>query len=364
MGTNKKLKGTFGQRFSTILLSLVLGVLLFWLLSFVTDDIGSLRGPDFSKVRAQYVDKTLVGQQKSLKEKLGSIKKNVRNQKELRDILKDSTNNLQNTINQLLSIQKQSIEKNLNFSEENQQTLIESQSVFLDNQRQYQALSQQIAELTKQQRQLEKDLAVVSKQIDEQQKLAQTEYNKLMKRHRLKIAALKLAALVPVFLIAAWLFIKKRSTTYGPIIYATFIAVFLKLSFVIHEHFPTKYLKYIGLLVIIGIVLRLLVYLLKRIVSPKKDRLIKLYQESYDKNVCGICGKPIRIGPLRYATAGKRKAMILTAGQGTEAFEQYVYVCPSCGTELYQKCEKCSEIRHSLLPFCEHCGNEKINWIQ
>lgn len=49
MSENKKLKGTFVQRFFIILLSLVLGVLLFWLLGFVTDDIGSLRGPDFSK---------------------------------------------------------------------------------------------------------------------------------------------------------------------------------------------------------------------------------------------------------------------------------------------------------------------------
>jgi len=361
MGKNRKLKGTFVQRFFIILLSLVLGVLLFWLLGFATDDIGSLRGPDFSEVRDKYVAKTLVEQQKALKEKLGSIKESVRNQKEQRDILKDSTNNLQSTINQLLSIQKQSIEKDLDFSAENQQTFVESQSVFLDNQRQYQALNQEIAELTKRQRQLEKDLAVVSKQIGEQEKLADEEYGKLMKSHWLKIAILKLAVLVPVFLVSAWFFIRKRSATYGPVIYAAFIAVFLKLSFVVHEHFPTKYLKYIGLLVIIGIVLRLLVYLLKRIVSPRQDWLIKQYQESYDKNVCGVCGKPIRIGPLRYAAAGKGKGVVL-AGQGAEAFEQQVYVCPSCGTELYQKCGKCNDIRHALLPFCEHCGNENVNW--
>ncbi|MHC4105255.1 MAG: double zinc ribbon domain-containing protein, partial [Planctomycetota bacterium] len=44
------------------------------------------------------------------------------------------------------------------------------------------------------------------------------------------------------------------------------------------------------------------------------------------------------------------------------ASEQQLYTCPACGTELYEKCDKCSDIRHSLLPFCEHCGNEKANW--
>ena len=91
----------------------------------------------------------------------------MRNQTEQQGILKDSTNNLQNTINQLLSIQKQSIEKNLVFPEENQQTLIESQTIFLENQRQYQALNQKIAELMKQQRLQEKELAGVSNEIKE-----------------------------------------------------------------------------------------------------------------------------------------------------------------------------------------------------
>jgi len=358
MSNNKKIKGTWVQRFFIIFLSLVLGTLLFWLLGFITEDIGSLRGPDFSKVRAKYVDAELVKKQKSRKETLNVIKTDIKNQQEQRKILKDGTDNLQNTINQLLSIQRQSIEKDLDFPAENQQTLLESQTLFLENQRQYQALNRQIAELTKQQHQLEKELGSLSKQIDKQHNLAQKEHRGLMSKHRLKVAALKLSVLIPIFLISAWFFIKKRSKAYGPIIYAMFIAVFLKISLVAHEYFPRKYFKYIAILVIIGIVLKLLVYLLKRVVSPKKTWLVKQYQEAYDKSLCPICGKPIRIGPLRYAIGGKGKGLVL-AGQGTEASKQQVYTCPSCGTELYEKCNKCSDIRHSLLPFCEHCGNEK-----
>ena len=358
MAENKKLKGPWIQYLGITFLSLILGVLLFWLLGFLTKDIGSLRGPYFSKVQADYVDAKLVRRQRSLKESLDVIKNNIRNKREQQDILKDSTNNLQNTITQLLSIQKQNIERNLTLSDEQQQRLAESQTLFLEKQKQYLALNTEIAGLTSQQHQLERELSSVTEQIDKQRTSARNEYNEIMSKHRLKVAALKLAVIVPIFLISAWFFIKKRSGMFGPIIYATFIAVFIRISLVVYEYFPRRYFKYIALLVIIAVVLRLLLYLLKRIAAPKKDWILKHHQEAYDKGICPICSKPIRIGPLRYTIGHKRRGLIL-AGQGGQACQQELYTCPSCGTELFEKCDKCGDIRHSLLPFCEHCGDEK-----
>jgi len=358
MAENKKLKGPWIQYLGITFLSLILGVLLFWLLGFLTKDIGSLRGPDFSKVQADYVDAKLVRRQRSLKESLDVIKNNIRNKREQQDILKDSTNNLQNTITQLLSIQKQNIERNLTLSDEQQQRLAESQTLFLENQKQYLALNTEIAGLTSQQHQLERELSSVTEQIDKQRTSARNEYNEIMSKHRLKVAALKLAVIVPIFLISAWFFIKKRSGMFGPIIYAMFIAAFIRISLVVYEYFPRRYFKYIALLVIIAVVLRLLLYLLKRIAAPKKDWILKHHQEAYDKGICPICSKPIRIGPLRYTIGHKRRGLIL-AGQGGQACQQELYTCPSCGTELFEKCDKCGDIRHSLLPFCEHCGDEK-----
>jgi len=360
MGKNKKLKGTWVQRFVIIFLSVLLGVLLYWFLGFITRDIDSLRGPDRSKVEVKYVDAELVERQKSLNESLDGIRENIKNKQEEQGILKDSTNSLQNTINQLLSIQKQNIERGRDLSEQQQQSLAECQAMFLENQKQYQALNKEITELTAQRRQLDKKMAAVSKEIKGQRALAWAEYGGLRSKHRWKIGALKLAVMIPIFLIVAWVFIKKRSGPYWPIVYAAFIAAFVRISLVVHEYFPRKYFKYIALLVIIAIVLKLLTYLIKRIISPKKDWLIKQYQEAYDKCLCPICSKPIRIGPLRYAAGGKYKGLVL-AGQGIEASKQELYTCPSCGTQLYEKCDRCSDVRHSLLPFCEHCGNEKSN---
>jgi len=361
MTEKKKFKGTRVQRFFVIFLGLLLGVLLFRLLGFLTNDIGSLRGPEFFKVQAKYVAPELAQKQKLLQESLDGVRQNARNRQKQQDILKEGVKNLQDTINQLLSIQKQNIERGRDLSTEQQQIFAESQALFLENQKQYQALNKEVAELTEQQHQLEKELTSVSKTIDGQRASARQEYDGLISRHRFKVAALKLAIMIPIFLVSAWFFIKKRSGTCWPIVYAAFIAAFVRISLVVHEYFPKKYFKYIALLVIIGIVLRLLVYLLKRIVSPREDLIVKQYQEAYDKGTCPICNKPIRIGPLRYAVGGKRAGLVL-AGQGIDLAKQEIYICPSCGAQLYEKCDKCGDIRHSLLPFCEHCGNEKANW--
>ncbi|MFC1738096.1 hypothetical protein ACFL1G_03490 [Planctomycetota bacterium] len=358
MSAYRKLKGTWGQRILIFVLSIVFGVSFFWLLGFITSDIGELPGPHFNEIEAEYINAGLFERQKSLKANLDGIEQNIINQSQRRNILKDSTDNLQNTINQLLSIQKLNLEYNRPFSEESQKTLSESQSLFLENQRQYQILNKTIAELTSEKQDIERELSLVSDQIEQQREPAREEYTRLRNRHRLKIATLKLVVLVPVFLLCAWFFIKKRTGLYGAIVYAAFIASLVKMAQVVHQYFPKEYFKYIALFVIIGIVLKILIYVLKSIIAPKKSRLIKQYQQQYDKNLCPVCGKPILIGPLRYASVNRRKPLVLLE-QGAKKPERRPYSCPSCGTRLYEKCDKCNEIRHSLLPFCEHCGNEK-----
>jgi len=362
MSENKKLKGTWVQRFFIIVLGLILGVLLFWLLGFLTDDIGSLRGPDFQQVRARHVDAALDEKLKSLDETLDSLEKNINNRREQQNILQKSTNSLQNTIKQLLDIEKLNIEKNQALSGQQQQILSQSQTMFMENQNKYQDINKEIFDLTEQQQQLRKERDSISAQIGIQEKSARQEYSQLQKRHRLKVAALKLGIMIPLFLISAWFFVKKRSGTFWPIVYAVFIAAFIRITMIVHEYFPREYFKYIALLVVLGIVLKLLICLIKTIISPKEDRILKQYQEAYDKNICPGCSKPIRIGPLRYIV-NRKKASLVLAGQVEKAPKQEIYTCPTCGTQLYEKCSSCSDIRHSLLPFCEHCGNEKTDWI-
>ena len=355
MSDKKKLKGSWSQRAFVFLLSVVFGVLLYWILGFLTHDLGTIRGPELSAIEKKYVEHHLLEKQKYLNEQIANFNRTKQNMHQQRQLLKDSTDNLQNTIRQLLDIQKQSIEKNLDFPQKSSETLAKNQIQFLENQKEYQALNNRIVDLTTTVQDRERKLADLKKQIDTQKKTAREEFDQLRKKHRLKVAAFKLAFLIPVFLIASWFFAKKRTSAYSPMVYAGFISPFIKIAEVAHEHFPTKYFKYIAILVVMGIVTKILVSLLKKVASPKKNWLIKQYQESYDRYICPVCRKPMKIGPLRYTTS--KKSFSLTAQK--DMIGQEPYTCPSCGTNLYQKCDKCSNVCHSLLPFCEHCGYEK-----
>lgn len=355
MSDTKKLKGSWSQRFFVFLLSVVFAILLYWILGFLTHDLGTVRGPELPAIEKKHVENHLLEKQKSLDEQIADFKRSRENMHQQRKLLRDSTDNLQNTIRQLLDIQKQSIEKSLDFPVKSSETLAKSQIQFLENQKEYQALNTRIVEITTTIQDKEHNLVDLKKQIDTQKKAAWEEFDQLRKKHRLKVAAFKLAFLIPVFLIAFWFFVKKKTSAYAPMVYAGFISAFIKIAQVAHEHFPTKYFKYIAILVVMSIVTKILVSLLKKVASPKKDWLIKQYQESYDKYICPVCRKPMKIGPLRYTTS--QKSSLLAAQKNMTGQEPYT--CPSCGTSLFQQCDKCSNVCHSLLPFCEHCGHEK-----
>ena len=357
MEKKRKAKGSWGVRFFIVVLGIILGFLFYWLLSFVEGDIGRIQGPDRHAVRREYISQELDDQKSDLENEVRRFKRRINTLNEQKRNLASSTSSLQNTINQLLSIQKESLAKNVEFPEKSTQTLRESQSAFLENQTKDLQYNQQIGELIQQRQEKESSLAEVTEQIKKLEKDVNDNYWKLMKKHRLKVAVLKLSFLVPVFLVVSFLFMKFRGGPYWSLVWSAFAACFIKIALVAHEYFPTNYFKYIALLVILAIVLRMLVYLIKMIVAPKKDLLIKQYQQFYDKHLCPVCTKPIKAGPLRYA--GWKKKTTVLAAQGTEIDKQQVYTCPSCGTNLYDKCGSCGNIRHTLLPYCEHCGTEK-----
>ena len=175
----------------------------------------------------------------------------------------------------------------------------------------------------------------------------------------MKIAFFQLLFLIPLLLIAVYLYIRRRSSLYASLIHAFGIAILAKVTLVIHEHFPSRYFKYILLLVALAVVVRVLVYLIRVIAFPKLDWLIKQYREAYERFFCPVCEYPIRRGPMKYRFWDRRSLRKLPPAEPTGPSPDEPYVCPSCGTRLFEKCSSCSAIRYSLLPFCEQCGAEK-----
>jgi predicted RNA-binding Zn-ribbon protein involved in translation (DUF1610 family) len=262
-------------------------------------------------------------------------------------------------MNQLLEIQKLTIQKGLAPSVDEAKALGESQRLFLTDQTRYQEMNDQIAALSEQLDGLQSRQRNVQSRMEAQRPAVQEEYNRQHSRHQLRLAALKLAVLVPLLGVALWLVFKLRRALYAPLVYGFGLALLVRVILVIHEYFPTRYFKYILILVALLAVGGVLVYLLRALAFPKLDWLLKQYREAYEHFLCPVCGYPIRRGALKYLfwTRGSLKKLVVPKTDAEMPEEPYV--CPVCSTRLFERCESCKGIRHSLLPACDRCGAEK-----
>lgn len=352
-------KGPWMHRFLVHLFTVILTVLVYWLLGFIVDDIGNTPGPQYSEVEERRLDQSLVARSGDLQVKTAETSRQIRDQRARQEILADSTTNSQKTMNQLLDIQRLALQKNVTPAPEELKSLENSKQLFLENQKQYQVLNEEIAKLNNQLQDLEERRRDLDRTLEEKREPIRREWETLLRAHDMKMAVLKLAALAPLLVVAAWLFLKKRGGLYAPLIYAFGIALLAKIALVMHEYFPTVYFKYVLILACLAAVVRILIYLLKMIAFPKRDWLLKQYREAYEAFFCPICNYPIRRGPLKYMYWSRRSIRKLRIPPAAPTEAEEAYTCPMCATRLFEECPSCHGVRHSLLPACDKCGAEK-----
>jgi len=354
-----KTKGPWIHRFAIRFFTVVLAILIYWLLGFVVDDIGSIEGPKYDTIEKRHLDAALIAKQTDLEKKIGNVTRKIEEQRGKQNVLGESTRSLQTTINQLLELQRLSKEKNIALSESEQKTFAESFDLFLSNQKRDQTINQEIAKLVDEKQALEMEKRGVDQTLEDQREPARKEFEKLNRKHDLKLASMQLGILIPILVFAAVLIVRLRASIYFPIFLAFGISTLLKVSLVIHEYFPSRLFKYALILVFLVAVTKLLAYFIKSIAFPKAQWLVKQYREAYERFLCPVCEYPIRRGPMKFLFWNRNSVKKLKLPRGTSEDDDSRYVCPACSTELFEECSSCHKIRHALLPSCEHCGNEK-----
>lgn len=356
-----KPRGPWHHRVLIGIFSVLLGVLIYWLLGFVVNDIGDWPGPDYAEVERGLVESGLLTEAQTVQREIGDTTRAIEDEKGRQTVLRDSTDNSARTMNQLLEIQRLNLQRNVTPTEPEQRTLREAQQLFVTNQQAYQQANERVATLTERLRGLEARKRELDRKLEEQRGPARIEYQRRHTTHQLKVAAVKLAVLVPLLGLAVGLFLKRRGSVYAPAIYALGIATLVKVLLVMHQHFPRKYFKYVLILAALALVARVLAGLLRTAAFPRREWLLKQYREAYERFFCPCCGFPIRRGPLRYAFWTRRSLARVSAAavhEGAAAAEG-PYVCPVCSTRLFEECPSCGGIRHALLPACSRCGAEK-----
>lgn len=353
----KSSKGTWGLRVIIHALTIALGVLVYWLLGFMLSDIASIEGPDYTAIEAKYVEPSLYEKHDDLERRIADLDRDLTSAREQQGIVSASSQNLQSTINQLLELQRLSIEKQVPQAEADSDTIATSQARFLENQTKFQELNQRIAELAAQRYALEREKTDLSRTIDDKLKPAQEEYQELYNAHRIRLAAYQLVLLIPVLLVAVYLLAKRRGSAYFPLFLALGGGTLLRVVLVIHEYFPARYFKYIVTIALLIVVVRLLIYVIRLITHPRPEALLKQYREAYERFLCPVCEYPIRTGPRKWLYWTRRTVHKVLPLSGVGDIEER-YTCPACGTTLFDACGACGKVRHTKLPHCEHCGAE------
>jgi hypothetical protein len=349
-------RGPWLHRFLVHLFTALFGVLAYWLLGFVIDDIGSWPGPNYVEIENRLLDPELRSRAEALRKQIDETQRSIVDQQARQQILRDSTDNSQTTMNQLLEFQRLSLENDVKPTSEEQQALAESQQRFLANQAEYQQLNEALALLNEELRDLERQQLVTEEALAVARIPVTQEFEALQRRHDLSVAAVKLLVLVPLLVVAVVLFLRRRDSIYVPLVYAFGIAVAIKVMVVMHEYFPARYFKYILIITFLAIVTKALVSLVRMMAHPNRQWLLKQYREAYEAFLCPVCSYPIRRGPLKYLFWTRRSIRKLAPSISGSPSPEETYTCPSCSTPLYEECDACHGVRHSLLPTCEHCG--------
>ena len=286
--------GTWFIRQLIRLFTVILAVLFFWLLGFVVEDIETIPGPTYAEIEHKFVDAKLVRQDEQLQKQIADLEQSIAAQAQQQQIVRDSSENLQRTIQQLLQLKKSSVEKSVSFSDSDAKLLTASLNEFFAGQKSYQKINQTISDLTSQTGRLANERSRVEAEIAKQRKSAQREYDSQTEAHRLRLAFYQLLILVPLLLATAYPLVKRRGSLYYPLFLAIGGATLLKVTLVVHEYFPSRYFKYILILVHLLVVARLLIHLIRTVAFSKAAWLKRQYREAYERFLCPICEYPIR----------------------------------------------------------------------
>jgi len=346
-------------RWGIYLLATVLTFLLIWLLGFVLADIGDLKGPDFSAITQGHVSPALTERAAALEKEMSEIDVQVSHQREIQQNLQRSMSNARETMQQMMSLHRLSLEQKVTPSDTEREALATSQKRFLDSQERFEQANEAITKSNQAKYDRGQELKAVRSQIDEQHRPARQEFDQLSRRHRFKVASLKLAFIVPLFLLASWSVYRFRDSSYRPVCFAAVAATFWKLGTVMFDHFPREFFKYIAISAGIVIVLAFLVWMLRRSVRPGRLTQLRRFRDAYAAHHCPICAYPIARGALKYAVWTRKGPTIVAPGAAAGQEDEPRYACPCCGTLLFEKCDQCHAARHSLLPYCDGCGREK-----
>ncbi|GAB7563874.1 zinc ribbon domain-containing protein [Methylobacillus methanolivorans] len=203
-----------------------------------------------------------------------------------------------------------------------------------------------VEQLEKQSLDVHQQESRVQQQLEKLQQTAYEHYEAAMHAQEIRVFLYRLALTLPLLLLAAWLFLKHRKSTYWPFVWGfIFFAVFAFFVELV-PYLPSYggYVRYgVGLLLTILIgrqaIISLNRYLEKQKLAEQQPEIKRREELSYDtalarlaKNVCPGCERNVDL---------------------KDALNDF---CPHCGIGLHNYCTACNARKSAFSRFCHKCG--------
>ncbi len=189
--------------------------------------------------------------------------------------------------------------------------------------------------------------------LSELERDAQIKLEAEYRRVELRVFAYRLALTLPLLVVAGWLFVKKRKSTYWPFVWGFIFFALFAFFVELVPYLPSYggYVRYV-----VGIVLTVLVgryaivalnrYLARQKLAEQQPDQVRREELSYDtalarlaKSVCPGCERPVDLK------------------------NNEIDFCPHCGIGLFDHCGNCDTRKSAFSKFCHACGTSAANRV-
>ncbi len=201
--------------------------------------------------------------------------------------------------------------------------------------------AQQQAELDARQAQ-----ASAQDKLDELEQSAQTELDAENRRVELRVFLYRLALTLPLLVIAGWLFVKKRKSTYWPFVWGFIIFAGFAFFVELVPYLPSYggYVRYLVGIVVTALIGRQAIVSLNRYLE--KQKLAEQLPSAQRRE------------ELSYDTALTRLSKSVCPGceRSVDLKNTEIDFCPHCGIGLFERCFNCTTRKSAFAKFCHACG--------
>ncbi|MFC5522060.1 zinc ribbon domain-containing protein [Polaromonas jejuensis] len=184
------------------------------------------------------------------------------------------------------------------------------------------------------------------RKLNELEAAAQQQLQAEYRRVELRVFLYRLALTLPLLVIAGWLFVKKRKSTYWPFVWGFILFAVFAFFVELVPYLPSYggYVRYVVGIVVTALVGRQAIVSLNRYLEKQK-----LAEQLPDAQ---------RREELSYDTALTRLAKSVCPGceRPVDLKNTAIDFCPHCGIGLHDHCGRCSTRKSAFARFCHACG--------